>query len=67
MEQALAEPLRVREDTEDDLATTDSEARLNSWYVDTVICDVRDDLMEKYGISSQIASNMINSGGLSIY
>lgn len=67
MEQALAEPLNLRESLDDDMATTDSETRLNSWYVDTVICDVRDDLMEKYGISSQIASNMINSGGLSIY
>ena len=67
MEQALAEPLHLRENTDDDTAVADSEARLNSWYVDTVICDVRDDLMEKYGISSEIASNMINSGGLSIY
>ena len=41
--------------------------KINSWYIDTVFMDVRDDLMEKYGISSQIASNLINSGGLSIY
>ena len=67
MEQACAEPLTLRESTDDETAATDTEARLNSWYVDTVICDVRDDLMEKYGVSSQIASNMINSGGLSIY
>ena len=67
MEQAFAEPLTLRESTDDETAATDTEARLNSWYVDTVICDVRDDLMEKYGVSSQIASNMINSGGLSIY
>ena len=40
---------------------------VNSWYVDTVIMDVRDDLMVKYGISSQLAMKMINSGGLSIY
>ena len=41
--------------------------KVNNWYVETVIADVRDDLMEKYGISSKIASNLINSGGLSIY
>ena len=40
---------------------------VNSWYVDTVIVDVRDDLMVKYGISSQLAMKMINSGGLNIY
>ncbi len=40
---------------------------VNSWYVDTVIVDVRDDLMEKYGISKEIASKLITSGGLSIY
>lgn len=40
---------------------------VNSWYIDTVIIEVREDLMEKYGISSQIASNLITSGGLSIY
>ncbi len=39
---------------------------INSWYVDTVIMEVREDLMEKYGISSQLASNLINSGGLTI-
>lgn len=40
---------------------------VNSWYVDTVITDVRNDLMAQYGISKQVAMNMINSGGLSIY
>ena len=39
---------------------------VNSWYVDTVITDVRDDLMTKYGISKEIAMKMINSGGLTI-
>lgn len=65
--QALAEELRLRENTEDAGDNSDGSTRINSWYVDTVICDVRDDLMEKYNISSQLASNMINSGGLSIY
>ncbi len=39
---------------------------VNSWYIDTVILEVREDLMEKYGISAKIASNLINSGGLTI-
>ena len=65
--QALAEELHLREDTDAKVDNIDSSTRLNSWYVDTVICDVRDDLMEKYGISSELASNLINSGGLSIY
>ncbi len=39
---------------------------VNSWYIDTVITDVRDDLMLKYGISKQLAMKMINSGGLNI-
>ncbi len=40
---------------------------INSWFIDTALVEVRDDLMEKYGLSSRIASNLINSGGLSIY
>ena len=43
------------------------DQEVNSWFTDTVIIDVRNDLMEKYGISKEIASNLINSGGLSIY
>ena len=40
---------------------------VNSWFVDTALIEVRDDLMEKYGLSGKIAMNLINSGGLSIY
>lgn len=40
---------------------------INSWFIDTALVEVREDLMEKYGLSSKIASNLINSGGLSIY
>ena len=65
--QALAEELHLREDTDEKADSIDSSTRLNSWYVDTVVCDVRDDLMKKYNISSELASNLINSGGLSIY
>ena len=57
--------LRGADDTSE-VKVVDTD-KINSWYVDTVIVDVREDLMEKYGISKQLASNMINSGGLSIY
>ncbi len=49
----------------DELKIIDSD-KVNSWYVDTLILDVRNDLMEKYGLSKQVASNMINAGGLTI-
>lgn len=64
---ALAEELVLVESNTSDEAQTVNQDNVNSWYIDTVFCDVRDDLMEKYNISSQIASNLINSGGLSIY
>ncbi len=63
---AYAEELVLASDTETTEESLD-RADVNSWYVDTVIVDVRNDLMEKYGISKEIASNLINSGGLSIY
>lgn len=63
---AIDEELVLAVDTESDETVADSND-VNSWYIDTVIMDVREDLMEKYNISSQMASNMINSGGLNIY
>lgn len=38
-----------------------------NWYQEQVITDVVNDLMEEYGWSSQVASNKIYYGGLSIY
>lgn len=64
---AYAEELILASKTASSNNTEIRDDDVNSWYVDTVIVDVRDDLMEKYGISKQIASNLINSGGLSIY
>ena len=65
-EAALAEPLTLK-DENSDVEMTQEDQKINSWYIDTVICDVRNDLMEQYGLSKEIASNLINSGGLSIY
>ncbi len=39
----------------------------NSWYTDTVIEDVIDDLMKTYNYTRQVASKKIYSGGLQIY
>lgn len=64
--EALAEELVLVDSSSGEQETVDKN-KINSWYIDTVFCDVRDDLMEKYNISSEIASNLINSGGLSIY
>lgn len=63
---ALDEELVLADHSNDSDDVTE-EKQYNSWYVETAIRDVRDALMEKYNISSQIASNLINSGGLSIY
>ncbi len=39
----------------------------NSWYTDTVIEDVIEDLMENYNYTRQVASKKIYSGGLQIH
>ena len=38
-----------------------------NWYDEQVITDVMNDLMDKYGYSEQVASDMVTSGGLKIY
>lgn len=40
---------------------------VNSWYLDMVIDDVINDLMEEYGYSRAMANLMIYTGGLKIY
>lgn len=40
---------------------------INSYFVDTVIADVKNDLMAEKGISSDTAEKLIYSGGLQIY
>lgn len=40
---------------------------LYSWYTEQVITDVTNDLMEQYGYSEPVASNVVYSGGLKIY
>jgi len=40
---------------------------INSYYVDTVIEDVKNDLMAKKGINEETAENLIYNGGLQIF
>ena len=42
-------------------------AVIYNWYDEQVITDVRNDLMEQYGYSEQLATNIVFSGGLKIY
>lgn len=63
---AKDEELVLRNSNQADEVKIIDTDKVNSWYVDTLIVDVRSDLMEKYGLSKQVASNMINSGGLTI-
>lgn len=41
--------------------------KVHSWFVDTVIYDVIDDLMKTYNYDEQTAKNLLYSGGLKIY
>ncbi len=58
---AKAEPLNLKRES-----GTSREQEVFTWYEDQVINDVIDDLMDKYGISKEIATNMIYYGGLRI-
>lgn len=44
-----------------------NEVTTSSWYTDTVIEDIINDLVEQKGLSRRVASNYIYSGGLQIY
>ena len=65
-DEAMAEELVLVDSSAGEEEAVDKN-NINSWYIETVFCEVRDDLMKTYNISSEIASNLINSGGLSIY
>ncbi len=52
-------------DTEDEETTTSDE--YYSWYTDAVIEEVLEDLQEQYGYDSTTASQLLSTGGLSIY
>ncbi|OUQ82248.1 hypothetical protein B5E43_00255 [Flavonifractor sp. An100] len=61
-DQAVAEELVfVRGENEE------APAQIYSWYEETVISDVKADLMEEYKISEKRAEQLLASGGLRIY
>lgn len=43
------------------------QSTLYSWYTEQVITDVINDLMDTYGYTESVATNLVYSGGLSIY
>ena len=45
----------------------DAPKDIYSWYEETVIADVKKDLIEKYGLSDERAGQLLSSGGLRIY
>ena len=59
-EEAVATPILL---CVDERAERDG---INSWYVDMVIEDVINDLVDRYGISRSVASQMVYTGGLRI-
>jgi len=61
-EAALAEELNFRRGEKEE-----APVNVYSWYVDQVITDVIDDLVEQYGISKKIAAQMVYSGGYQIF
>ncbi len=46
---------------------TNNSSKVSSYYIDAVVEDVIADLMEQKGVTREIASNMLYSGGLDIY
>lgn len=53
----------LQEETVEKTVTT----AVNPWYVDAVISEVISDLVKKFGWSARYATEMVYSGGLSIY
>ena len=49
------------------LDSSGEDEKINSWYVDMVVEDVMNDLMEEYGYSRTMASLIVYTGGLNIY
>lgn len=63
-DEAYDAPLLLKTDDED--TSTDSSTRIRSYYLDAVMDDVIDALMEKYECDNVTASQMLYAGGLQI-
>lgn len=65
---AVAYPLVYQSSSSDDEdEDEEEESEYQSYFVDQVITDVINDLMEQKGYSSAMASTLVYAGGLSIY
>ncbi len=51
----------------DDKESTQTESKIQSYYVDYVVDQVIDDFMEQYGLTEQQATQKVYYGGLKIY
>ncbi len=65
-ERAMKETLVFADDQDDDDGTSES-SDIYSWYVDAVISEVIDDLMESTQLDKRAVTNLVYNGGLSIY
>ena len=58
--QALSEPLELK------VVESDPQSNIHSWYIDMVIEDVINDLVEEYSLSRSAASSLVFRGGVRI-
>ncbi len=66
MEAAQAEQLDLKFFDEDEDSSSDDGMMIYSWYTESLIEQLKEDLMAKYDISERAASLMILTGGLTI-
>ncbi len=62
---AVAEELKLY--TGDDIEEQNTDTNVHSWFVETLIQDVINDLMEEKGLDENTATQLLYSGGLKIY
>lgn len=66
--QAIKElDLKYFDDDEEESETNSDGILIYSWYTESLLAQLKEDLMEQYGITERSASLMILTGGLSIY
>ncbi len=64
---AQNEDLVIVTHAEDENPVADEGMMIYNWYTESLISQLRDDLMEKYGVSQKTASLMVYNSGYSIY
>ena len=64
---AKSEELVIVSHDEEENPVAEEGMLLYNWYTESLISEIRDDLMEKYGVSQYNASLMVYNSGYSIY